>query len=170
MSRVMASRDPWEEIFADDPVEGFRVPPAWNRRRRSFEVFVDEEDFVFTTLRDQRTVYHHTDSSASLDPDDRGYSLEAAEEGGPTPGMLDLALNALNEYVPPGADGEEVVECRRNVASATAWELHEAFAREKLLPLSPDGGEIPYRDLMDWIESKRSGTRSALSSSAAGDV
>lgn len=167
MSRVMTSKDPWEEIFANDPVEGFRVPPAWNRRKRSFEVFVDEEDFVFTTLTDQRTVFHHTDPG--LDPDDLGYSLEPAEEGGPSPGMLDLALNALNEYVPPGADGAEVVECRRNVASAAAWELHEAFAREQLLPLSPDGGEIPYRTLMGWIESKRPGTESALFSSATED-
>lgn len=76
--------------------------------------------------------------------------------------MLELTLNALNAYVPPGADGEEVVECRRNVASRTAWELHEAFAREKLLPLAPEGGEIPYREIMDWIESERPGTESAL--------
>ena len=165
MSRVMISKDPWEEIFADDPVEGFRVPPAWDRRKRSFEVFVDEEDFVFCSLRDQRTVFHHTDGSASLDPDDLGYSLETAEDGGPSPGMLDLALNALNEYIPPTADGEEVVECRRNVASASAFELYEAFAQEKLLPLSPNGGEIPYREILDWIESKRPGTESALFSS-----
>ncbi len=154
-------QDPWEEIFADDPVLGFRTPPAWNRRTRSFEAFYAEGDFVFTTLRDQRTVFHHTDPG--LDPDDMGYSLEAAEDGGPSLGMLDLALNALNEYVPPGADGEEVIECRRNVASATAWGLHEAFAREKLLPLAPDGSELPYREIMDWIDEKRPGTESALS-------
>ena len=92
-------QDPWEEIFADDPVLGFRVPPAWDRRKRSLEAFYDEGGFVFTTLRDGRTVFQHTD--AGLDPDDLGYSLEAAEGGGPSPGMLDLALNALNEYVPP---------------------------------------------------------------------
>ena len=154
-------QDPWEEIFADDPVLGFRVPPAWDRRKRSLEAFYDEGGFVFTTLRDGRTVFQHTD--AGLDPDDLGYSLEAAEDGGPSPGMLDLALNALNEYVPPGADGEEVVECRRNVASRAAWELHEAFAWEKFLPLVPDGGEIPYREVMDWIDAKRPGTESALS-------
>src|SRR5215207_4483828 len=67
-------------------------------------------------------------SGPGLDPDDAGYSLEAAPDGGPSPGMLELTLNALNAYVPPSADGEEVVECRRNVASRTAWELHEAFA------------------------------------------
>lgn len=165
MSRIMSSKDPWDEIFADDPVEGFRVPPACNRRKRSFEVFVEEAGFVFCSLRDQRTVFHHTD--AGLDPDEMGYSMETAEDGGPSPGMLDLALNALNEYVPPTADGEEVVECRRNVASAAAFELYENFAREKLLPLAPDGGEILYREIMDWIESKRPGTESALFSSGA---
>ncbi len=162
MPRVTAPRDPWEEIFADDPVLGFRVPPAWNRRTRSLTAFYAEGDFVITSLRDQRTVFHHTD--AGFDPDDMGYSLEAAPDGGPSLGMLDLALNVLNEYVPPGADGEEVVECRRNVASATAWELHEAFAREKLLPFAPDDDvELPYREIMDWIDEKRPGTEAALS-------
>lgn len=160
MPRVAAPRDPWEEIFADDPVLGFRPPPAWNRRKRELTAFYDDGGFVFTTLKAQRTVFHHTD--AGFDPDDAGYSLEVAEDGGPSPGMLDLALNALNEYVPPGADGEEVVECRRNVASRTAWELHEAFAREMLLPLAPDGGDLPYRQIMDWIDAKRPGTESAL--------
>ena len=161
MPRVVAPKDPWGEIFADDPVLGFRVPPAWNRRKRSFEAFYDDETgFVFTTLKNQRTVFQHTD--AGFDPDDAGYSLEAAPDGGPTPGMLDLALNALNEYVPPGADGEEVVECRRNVASRTAWELHEAFAREMLHPLAPDGGELDYRELMGWINAKRPGTEASL--------
>lgn len=166
MPRVMTPRDPWEEIFADDPVLGFRVPPAWNRRKRSLTVFYEEAGFVFTTLKAPRTVFQHTD--AGFDPDDPGYSLEAAEDGGPSPGVLDLALNALNEYVPPGADGEEVVECRRNVASRTAWELHEAFAREKLLPLAPDGGDLRYREIIDWIDAKRPGTVAALASSGAG--
>ena len=64
--------------------------------------------------------------------------------------------------MPPGADGEEVVECRRNVASRTAWELHEAFAREMLHPLAPDGGELDYRELMGWINAKRPGTEASL--------
>ena len=160
MSGVTPQRDPWEELFEGDPDCGFRPDFAWDRVLRSLTVIYDQGGLLFTSLRDQRTVFQYTDPG--LDPDDPGYSLEAAPEGGPSPGMLELALNALNAYVPPGADGAEVVECRRNVASRTAWELHEAFAREKLLPLAPDGGEIPYREIMDWIESKRPGTESAL--------
>jgi len=157
MSGVTPQRDPWEELFEGDPAQGFRPDFAWDRVLRSLTVIYDQGGLLFTSLRDQRTVFQY--SGPGLDPDDAGYSLEAGPDGGPSPGMLELALNA---YVPPGADGEEVVECRRNVASRTAWELHEAFAREKLLPLAPEGGEIPYREIMDWIESERPGTESAL--------
>jgi hypothetical protein len=75
--------------------------------------------------------------------------------GALTPKGLELALNAINSYAAPSEDGREPVECRYlNVVSLTAFELHEAFAREVLERMPPDGAAVPYREVARWIEER----------------
>jgi hypothetical protein len=80
---------------------------------------------------------------------------EFGPEGARTKEGLELALNALNLYVRPGSDGLAPRECAVvNVASATAFSLHERFAAEVLAGVSHRGAEIPYRRVAAWIEDR----------------
>jgi len=125
-------------------------------RKDALHIFRDEGTLVlFASVG--RAVWHHVPKplgrrAAGDDP-----LFDCGPGGALTPEGLDLALNALLGYVPVGADGEEVVECRLNVASRTAWDLHEAFAREVLRRMHPDGGDLPFSELWDWIQEKKPG-------------
>lgn len=71
-----------------------------------------------------------------------------------SPGSLDLALNILNHLYPPACDGKPPVRCRVNVASATAYGLHEKFCARFLASMDPDGGEIPIPRIRAWVEGQ----------------
>ena len=64
---------------------------------------------------------------------------------------LELALNILTLFVPPGEDGEEAVRCRSNATSRTALRLAEPFADEFLAPMQGTGATIPGDVLRTWI-------------------
>lgn len=74
-------------------------------------------------------------------------------------GSLDLALNILNYLYPPSSDDEEPVRCRGvNLASATAYRLHQPFCAEFLAPMDPQGGgQIPVARIRSWVR-RHSGT------------
>lgn len=146
--RRLEEEFPWE-IPGDAPL----LPkPA---RKEALHVFRDEETPGVLFASVGRAVWHHVSRppgrrAAGDDP-----LFDCGPDGAPTPEGLDLALNALSVYVPPGADGDEVVECRFNVASRTAWDLHEDFAREVLSRMHPDGEDLVFHDIWDWIQGKR---------------
>ncbi len=102
-----------------------------------------------------RAVWHHVPRPPGRRHAGDDPRFDCGPDGALTPEGLDLALNVLSVYVPPGADGEEVVECRFNVASRTAWSLHEDFAREVLRSMHPDGEDLAFREIWDWIQGKR---------------
>ena len=140
---------PWE-IPGDAPL----LPEG--PRKDALHVFRDEETPALHASV-ARAVWHHVARppgrrAAWDDP-----LFDCGPAGALTPGGLDLALNALLAYVPAGADGEEVAECRFNVASRTAWDLHEDFAREVLSRMNPDGEDLPFPELWDWIQGKKPG-------------
>lgn len=70
-------------------------------------------------------------------------------------GSLDVALNVLGYYVPPGEDEREMVRCRVNFVSATAYEHHREFCEQFLAEgaMDPAGGVIADEDIMEWIEA-----------------
>lgn len=71
--------------------------------------------------------------------------------GGTGPGSLDVALNVLEYLVPVGSDGLEMVRCRVNYASRTAYGLHRSFCSEFISRMDPRGGELSVRDCERWI-------------------
>lgn len=122
-------------------------------RTMKFQIFRDTEDVVHANV--PRDVVLH--APPGEDPDDKGYDFGL--DGALSPGGLDLALNALNAYVPPGSDGLPPVRCEKGLASKTARDLHEDFAVEFLMEPDPDHGEVlGAREIYDWIEAKRPGT------------
>ncbi len=157
MTRVA---DPWQELFGEDPLLGFSPP---ERMTSALYAFEDKEGLVRSNVA--RDVAHHAAPGA---PSYReGRSFGPGPPDALSPEGLDLALNALNAYVPPGKDGREVVECRLNAVSATAFELHEDFAREVLAGGLEGPGELSYRALMDWVEKSRPGTERRLLNTGA---
>ncbi len=147
--RRLEQEFPWE-ISGDAPL----LPEG--PRKDALHVFRDEDTLVlFASVR--RAVWHHVPKPPGRHRAGDDPLFDCGPEGALAPGGLDLALNALLAYVPAGADGEEVVECRLNVASRTAWNLHEDFAREILAKMHPDGGDLPFLKLWDWIQEKKPG-------------
>ena len=148
--RRLEEEFPWE-IPGDAPL----LPEG--PRKDALHVLRDEETLVLHASV-SRAVWHHVArppgrrAAAGDDP-----LFDCGPEGALTPNGLDLALNAVLAYVPAGADGEVVVECRFNVASRTAWDLHEDFARDVLARMHPDGGDLPFPELWDWIQGKKPG-------------
>lgn len=69
-------------------------------------------------------------------------------------GSLDLALNVLSHLYPPASDGEPPVRCRVNLASATAYRLHERFCSRFLVGMDPEGGEIELEKIRSWVEAQ----------------
>lgn len=96
-----------------------------------------------------RTVAHHLPRRAMLSFD---FGPEADERR-----LLELALNVLNAFVPPGADGLSPVRLRSNAASRTAFDLHERFAREFLLPMDGTGASIDGAVVRAWIRAALGG-------------
>lgn len=88
-----------------------------------------------------RTVVHHSPTGYEF-----GY-------GGSGP--ADLALNVLNLFVPPGADGLPPVRCYRHSASRTAWQLHQPFKWKFIGPLPEEGGVIPGALIRAWIAGQQ---------------
>lgn len=88
-----------------------------------------------------RTVIHHSPS---------GY-----EFGFGGSGPADLALNVLNLFVPPGADGLPPVRCYRHTASRTAWQLHQPFKWKFIGPLPEGGGVLPGTLIRAWIAEQQ---------------
>lgn len=88
-----------------------------------------------------RTVVHHSPSGYEF-----GY-------GGSGP--ADLALNVLNLFAPPGADGLRPVRCYRHAASRTAWQLHQLFKWKFIGPLPEEGGVIPGTLIRAWIAEQQ---------------
>lgn len=77
-------------------------------------------------------------------------TLEVGEVGSITPGSRDLALNILAYLYPLGCGAEEPVRCRVNLASHTAYSLHESFCAHFLAPMDPAGGEILVEEIRSW--------------------
>ena len=88
-----------------------------------------------------RTVIHHSPT---------GY-----EFGFGGSGPADLALNVLNLFVPPGADGLPPVRCYRHTASRTAWQLHQSFKWKFIGPLPEEGGVLPGTLIRAWIAEQQ---------------
>lgn len=80
------------------------------------------------------------------------------EIGRVSDGSLDVALNILNYYVPPEADGREMIRAKTNFISATAYDLHREFCRRYLAPMNQEGGQISDEEIMTFIESNSSST------------
>lgn len=80
------------------------------------------------------------------------------EVGRVSEGSLDVALNILNYYVPPEADGREMVRAKTNFVSATAYNLHREFCQVYLAPMETEGGEISDEEIMSFIEKGSSST------------
>jgi hypothetical protein len=158
--RGVAEKHPyeeWFEVFGDDPSAGWS---PLHRTTRDLEVFREADRLTMLAAVGKVCHHHVPPTGDAWDP-----GFDVGPSGALTPRGLDLAVNVLTAYAPPGEDGGEPVECRyRNVMSATAAELHEAFAREVLAFMSDDGGRMAYSDLMDWIEERRPGTQAALDS------
>jgi hypothetical protein len=80
------------------------------------------------------------------------------EVGRVSEGSLDVALNILNYYVPPEADGREMARARTNFVSATAYELHREFCGQYLALMAPEGGKISDEEIMSFIEQRSAST------------
>lgn len=72
-------------------------------------------------------------------------------------GPRDLALNILNQFVPPGFDGIEPVDCYRGRCSYTAHKLANRFVEDFLASAPKDGTFIEGATIRDWIK-KQMGT------------
>jgi hypothetical protein len=66
-------------------------------------------------------------------------------------GPADFALNVLNLFVPPRADGFAPVKCYDGECSSTAWALHNDFKESFIAPLPKDGGRIRGADIRAWL-------------------
>lgn len=71
-------------------------------------------------------------------------------------GPTDLALNILNAFVPPGADGRRPNKCWDGCCSVTAWELRHEFTNAFLAALPWEGGVLEGWRIREWIEARRS--------------
>lgn len=69
-------------------------------------------------------------------------------------GPADLALNILNLFEPPGADGQEPVGCWDGEASRTAHALHQAFKEDFLAKMPAEGGMIRGTEIRAWISER----------------
>jgi hypothetical protein len=97
-----------------------------------------------------------------------GWSVFAVSTGGfatgpYADGAYDLALNILNQFVPPGADGHPSVKYSRphwapegpSEASKTAHVLESAFRQEFIYKMSPEGGTISGEAIRKWIDDRQ---------------
>ncbi len=83
------------------------------------------------------------------------YSLGGFEWGYGGSGTTDLALNILNAFVPPGADGRRPEGCWNGWCSATAWELRHEFTCAFLASLPWEGGVLEGELIREWIAARR---------------
>lgn len=67
-------------------------------------------------------------------------------------GPADFALNILNAYIPPGADGKPPVKMSQGFASQTAVELHQDFKFIHVATKPSDGGVITRQDIEEFLE------------------
>lgn len=111
------------------------------RRVANFEAGFDLGDHLQTTLQTNVawTVIHHSPSGFEY-----GYYGS---------GPADLALNILNMFVAPGADGHQPVECFAGTASRTAWDLHQDFKEQFIATVPREGGIITGSEIRSWIEA-----------------
>lgn len=150
-------RDPFFEAFGDDPYEGWSVR---HRHAGPLLVFRDADTDVVHASVNRVVSHHRPPAGDEWDP-----AFDCGPDGALTPEGLDLAINALNAYVPPAEDGAEPVRARHvGLMSATAAGLHEDFAREFLAAMDPDGGEVPRERILAWVEERRPGTVEAMDS------
>ncbi len=92
-----------------------------------------------------RTVVHHSPT---------GY--EWGYEGS---GPADLALNILNQAVPPRSDGLDPVKCFQGEVSVTAWLLHHDFKAEVLARIPPEGGKISAGLVQSFLRERAAQVR-----------
>lgn len=126
-----------------------KTPPG---RRRDVTIFRDTEGYVIADV--VRACAHYSPPAASgvLEPGETGY--DCGPEGD-EPKKRELALNILNEFVPPGSDGLDPVRCNFvNVASATAFSLHVGFAEDVVGRMDPDGEDVPAPEILRWLKLK----------------
>ncbi|MDP9477665.1 MAG: hypothetical protein M3R38_18605 [Actinomycetota bacterium] len=156
--RMREEPDPYRRLEEEFPWEIPGHAPLFPEgpRKEPLHVFRDEETLVLHASVG-RAVWHHVPKPRRRSADGGDPLFDCGPKGALTSEGLDLALNALAAYVPPKADGEEVVECRLNVVSRTAWDLHEDFAREVLAHMHPDGEDLTFSELWGWIQSKKPG-------------
>ncbi len=73
---------------------------------------------------------------------------------------LELALNVLNSFMPPGDDDHDIVKCQyQNAMSKTAHVLHKEFERHFIRHLDPDGGDISAAKIHRWLRTRRDAVR-----------
>lgn len=70
-------------------------------------------------------------------------------------GPADLALNVLNELVPPRSDGCEPEPCFRGECSRTAARLHQDFKRAFIACMDSEGGTVPIETIRTWLEQQQ---------------
>jgi hypothetical protein len=80
------------------------------------------------------------------------HSPTGFEWGYPGSGPSDLALNILNWFVPPEADGLEAVTCWKGRCSRTAWVLHLDFKEELIAPMARQADhQLDGEGILAWI-------------------
>ncbi len=152
---MLDETDPYRRLEQEFPWEipGDATLLPEGPRKDTLHVLRDEETLILWASVECTVWYHVPRPSHRSSGDDPCF--DCGQDGALAPEGLDLALNALLAYVPAGADGEEVVECRFNVASRTAWDLHADFARDVLSRMHPDGEDLPFIELWGWIQGKK---------------
>ncbi len=134
-----------DELLPFDPARADiiirRVPAERTLQERTPEQSLDNSPRMKVVTNVPCTVVHHSPT---------GY-----EFGFGGSGPADLALNILNLFVPPEADGLRPVKCYRHTASRTAWQLHQSFKWKFIGPLPEEGGVLPGTLIRAWIAEQQ---------------
>lgn len=82
------------------------------------------------------------------------HSPDGYEYGYGGSGPADLALNILNDFVPPESDGLPPDKCWRGSCSNTASRLHQKFKFDVIanLPQTIRTHRIPAAEIIRWID------------------
>lgn len=79
------------------------------------------------------------------------HSPDGFEWGYGGSGPADLALNVLeNALIEMGYQGEKI-KCWKGKCFKLAWNLHQAFKRDFIAGVPPEGMVIPWGDVQAWI-------------------
>ncbi len=88
----------------------------------------------------------------------RHHSPTGMEWGYAGSGPADFALNALDRFLPVGADGWEGIRCwDKHMVSRMAWSLHQEFTFAVVAALPYEGGVISGAQIRAWIAAMTEG-------------